>query len=220
MSSSAYSSCTSRKNSSSNSTFSTSELVASMKSKKLQPQKTIMPVNKLHRPSFQTSDYSSATNSLDLNESAVFTGLPAASSSTRAAKLALLEHQKKLKKNCNRTTTTDSCAATPITEVTSSGQRARLLSLVLQSPRRFSCNSDSGTGFWSSGEQAHPFWVPPEILERSKPRSSLPNTHVSEINEAMLGLMHHTVTNLGKLFIIWGGVGLLIDVWMGIINRK
>lgn len=78
--------------------------------------------------------------------------------------------------------------------------RSRLLSLVLQSPRRFSCNSDTSDVLVSSSERAaHPFWVPPEIAERSKqPRSSLPNTQISEINKAMLGFMHQTALKSGK----------------------
>lgn len=257
MSSSAYSSCTSRKNSSSNtSNFSVFELISNKNKKQQQQQSSTASTKNTknmgttinspatfswlqHRTSYPTSDYSSsiANMSQELNESMMSMATTHRTSTSsanqhnttsRSANGTSSSSHMSLKRFYNRADTADLVTIpaasekeeengghdlTTTTTATStnininSGHRARLLSLVLQSPRRFSCNSDTSDGVVSATgssslsnavyERPRPFWVPAQIAERSKPRSSLPNTHVVEINEAMLGFMHQTPLNSG-----------------------
>lgn len=251
MSSSAYSSCTSRKNSSSNtSNFSVFEFISNKNNRRTSAaggsklsdatnktntttHASVFPMgwSQQHRTSYPTSDYcsSSLSTSQELNESLMVNSSQPTSTTTTTTATATGIKSKRL---TNRAETTDlvtipaasekeeaaAAASVGVSSSTSSsvscnshhnggvggggggvgGPRARLLSLVLQSPRRFSCNSDT-SDVVSSTERTHPFWVPPQIAERSKqPRSSLPNTHISEINRAMLGFMHQTALKSGK----------------------
>lgn len=200
--SSAYSSCTSRKNSL-NSNFSVFEQLINKNSRKQscssssstsqqhpQQQITITKAPKLGLAnmsskyrSYQraTSDYSSMNSqSSDLQ-------------SPGAGVVKLFEpnntSNSKTKRLIDRAVTTDvypgplcisaNCSGSGGYSKNPSGgiQRGRLLSQVMQSPRRFSSNSEGGV------EPTRPFWVPPEIAQRAKPRCSLPNTHLSEVNE-------------------------------------
>ena len=202
--SSAYSSCTSRKNSL-NSNFSVFEHLINKSSRKQscssssstsqqqhpQQQITITKAPKLGLAnmsskyrSYQraTSDYSSMNSkSSDLQSPGVGVKLfePNQTNSSNS----------KTKRLIDRAVTTDVYPG-PLSISAGSGgysknpsggiQRGRLLSQVMQSPRRFSSNSEGGV------EPTRPFWVPPEIAQRAKPRCSLPNTHLSEVNETSL----------------------------------
>lgn len=210
MSSSAYSSCTSRKDSSSNSNFSVFELINKNKKLFQQQQQQQQQQNNsktshskmkarfnYRAASCQTSDYSS----LDLNEPLSTLSLLSRSGTPKQTVIDQQQQQKsfqnlRTKRSVNRAETTDlsSMPGGAGSWVTgsgdSAGRRARLLSLVLQSPRRFSCNSDSA--------DVQPFWVPPEIAQRAKPRSSLPDTNVYETNEMFPNNIHSTVLNFGN----------------------